>query len=357
MSLANSSRLGNVFLFLVLSAATTNAHASECAAVYANSTRNVTEAYRQQTELSYFFSLHCSKSGEVNQSSLGIGLEATVKQIPYKFSLTSTDAKTKMEEFCKVGAQQNFFSSTATDVRNEVVVAALRSFNECIALERRGLRLTHQEQPPRSVLIFGEQTNAYTAASLDAITYDPKLVSCRSTGFSKDGSAITLDGSKSLKITQNFTITCTRKGNPAPKSTVYPRTTIGVSTSLGPYTVDLIEDELYGFELASQSKALYGKALADRNQALIDAAASKEVANQLQARLNNVSVEFHTISTGERDVGSTAYYQPRLYCYTDVNAHAQSVCGPDRQLKLVHVGGNGGHKCGYQHYIFACISK
>lgn len=357
MSHVNFSRLGNVFLLFAMSAVITDARASECAAVYANSTRNVTEAYRQQTELSYFFSLHCSKSGEINQSSLGIGLEATVKQIPYKFSLTSTDAKTKMEEFCKAGAQQNFFSSTATDVRSEVVVAALRSFNECIALERRGLRLTHQEQAPRSVLIFAELTNAYTSASLDTITYDPKLVSCRSTGFSRDGSAMPLDGSKALKITQNFTITCTRKGKPLPKSTVYPRTTIGVSTSLGPYTVDLIEDELYGFELASQAKALNRSAIADRDQSAMEAAASKEVANQLQARLNNVGVEIHTVSTGEYDPDTTRFYQPRLYCDSKVDAHAAAICGPSRQVKLVPVGGYSLNKCGYQHYIFACISK
>lgn len=345
------------FLSLALLLLPLSGIASECAAVYSNATRNITSIQRQQTELSYYFSRHCQKNGEVNQSSLNVGLEAVVKQIPFNFTVSSADSKTKLEEFCKTGSQQNYFSSSSSDFRDEVVVASLNSFNQCIALENRGLRLTHQEQAPQSVLIYGELTNNFTAASLDAIAYDAKAVTCKSTGFSSDGTAITLDGSKTLKITKNFTVACTRKAKVDGQKSFFPRAVVGLSTSLGPYTVELIEDQLFGFMLASQAKTNYDKATATRDAMQAEAIAAKAVAAQLQNRLNNVSVELFTVSYGEYDRPSTQYFQPRLYCATDIQAHANATCGANRQAVLKPLGSYDGNKCGYGHYLYACVSK
>ncbi len=349
-------------LFKVLALAVTAgtslvAQASDCAAVYSNATRNITSIQKQQTELSYYFSRHCQKSGEVNQSSFSLGIEAVVKQIPFTFSASNADSKSKMEEFCKTGSQQNYFSASSTDFRDEVVAASLNSFNQCIALENRGLRFTHQEQAPQSVLIFGELTQNFISASLDAVAYDPTAVTCKSTGFNADGTAVTLDGSKSLKISKNFTVTCTRKPKVEAQKTFYPRAVIGLSTSLGPYTVELIEDQLFGFTLASQARANYDKALAQRDYNLNEALGAKAVAAQLQNRLNNVTAEAFTVSYGEYDRPSTQYFAPRLYCGTDIQAHANSVCGANRTAIVKGLGSYGGNKCGYGHYVFACLSK
>ena len=355
-SMSLFSGIASASTLLALCLVAPNSFASDCASVYSNATRNITSIQRQQTELSYYFNQHCQKSGEVNESSLGIGVEAVVKKIPFTFSTTSSSSKSKLEEFCKVGVQQNYFSASSSDFRDEVVVASLNSFNQCIALENRGLRLTHQEQPPQSVLIYAELTNNFTAASLDAVAYDSKALDCRSTGFASDGSAIVVDGSKSLKIAKNFTITCTRKPKTEGGKTYYPRAVVGVSTSLGPYSVELIEDQLFGFMLASQAKANYDKAIAQRDYNLNEALGAKNAAAQLQNRLNNVSAELFTVSTGEYDRPSTVHYPPRMYCGTDIQAHANAQCG-GRTPVIKHTGGYGGNKCGYQHYVIACINK
>jgi hypothetical protein len=331
--------------------------ASDCASVYSNATRNITLIQKQQTELSYYYSRHCQKSGEVNQSSFTLGIEAVVKQIPFNFSASSVDSKSKIEEFCKTGSQQNYFSASSTDFRDEVVAASLDSFNQCIALENRGLRFTHQEQSPQSVLIFGEITQNFISASLDAVAYDPAYVTCKSTGFSSDGSAIVLDGSKSLKISKNFTLSCTRKAKNDAQKKFYPRAVIGLSTSVGPYTVELIEDQLFGFTLASQAKLNYDKAITQRDQNLNEAVGAKAVAAQLQNRLNNVSAEAFTVSYGEYDRPSTQYFSPRLYCGADIQAHANGVCGPTRTAFVKALGSYGGNNCGYGHYTFVCLSK
>ncbi len=334
-----------------------SAQASDCASVYSNATRNISSMQKQQTELSYYFSRHCQKNGEVNQGSFSLGIEAVVKQIPFTFSASNTDSKSKIEEFCKTGSQQNYFFASSTDFRDEVVAASLNSFNQCIALENRGLRFTHQEQAPQSVLIYGELTQNFISATLDAVAYDPAAVTCKSTGFNADGTAVTLDGGKSLKISKNFTIACTRKPRVEAQKTFYPRAVIGLSTSLGPYTVELIEDQLFGFTLASQAKSNYDKVVAQRDLNLNEALGAKAVAAQLQNRLNSVTAEAFTVSYGEYDRPSTQYFSPRLYCGADIQAHANSVCGANRTAIVKGLGSYGGNKCGYGHYVFACISK
>lgn len=328
----------------------------DCASVYANSTRTISQSSRQLTELGYNFSLYCQKSGEVNNSALGANAEAVVKGIPFTFSATSTTAQAKMDEFCKVGVQQNYFNSQAADYKSEVVVAALNSFNQCVALENRGFRITHQEQAPQSVLFFGEFTNAFTNASLDAITYDDKAITCRSTGFSTDGKAITLDGSKSYPIKKNFTIECKRTPKIDGANKFYQKTPIGLSTSLGPYSVELLEDKLFGFASANQARANYDKAIQERDLYLTQRDQNAATTKSLQDVINRTSVSVAMLSTGEYDPPATAYFRPREYCGTDPNAYATKVCN-GRKQQVHPIANHGGHKCGYGYYVITCLNQ
>ena len=350
-----------VFLYL-LTSWITSALGSECTAVYQNATKNVTDIRRTQTELSYYFNKYCQRNGELNTQATSIGLDVVVSGIPFSFTGSNQSSSQKLEEFCKIGAGSNFFTSSATDYKEEIIVAALNSFNQCIASESRGLRLSYLEQNPESVLIFGEFTNGFTKASLDAIVYNQNSVACESTGFTSDGKAIKLLGDKSYEITKNFTITCKRKSSGTEALRFYPRTTIGISTSLGPMTIDLTQDRLFGYALASKAKEKIDLLKAQKDLV------SKELENQktatlnLQNRLNSVSVELGTVSNGEYDVPSTQFFQPRLYCpgnepSADPSLYAKNQCGPNRQMVIKGVGSHGGNKCGYNHYVYACINK
>src|ERR1700676_2746938 len=255
-----------VTLTIALVASAQMASAGDCVSVYQNATRNVEIVRRQQTELNYLFNQYCYKDGSVNNSSFSVGIDAVVKQIPFKFSLGSTDNQSKMQEFCKTGVQQNFFQATQYDTSDTVVVDALSNFNECLRLENKGLRITHQEQAPRSVLIFGELTNNFTAANLDIVEYDKDCVSCSTPDFSANKSSIKVGpNDPSRPITKNFTISCVRTAVKDKDGSYFPPVKIGLSTSLGPYTASLVEDTLNGFMLASQAKANFDRAVAQRN--------------------------------------------------------------------------------------------
>jgi hypothetical protein len=356
MRVEMNSKIKKVFALLVAATIYVPAIASECSAVYSNATGSITLQQKQKTELSYYFNKHCKKTGEVNASSFGLDLGATVEAIPFTFSGTSTTNQQKMEEFCNTGVQQNFGLASSVDFRDEVVVASLNSFNQCVALESRGLRISHQEQAPQSVLIYGELTNNFTTASLDAIAYDSKVMKCRSTGFSGSGDAIALDGTKSLKISKNFTIDCRRTPQIQGANKFFPKTNIGLSTSLGPYSIELMEDQLFGFASASQAKVNYDKVAKERDTAVSQKTASDALANNLQQRINNSTVSISMLSIGEYSPPQTAYFQPRMYCYTDPNARAKEVCG-ERRAQLHNIGGHDGNKCGYAYYVITCLAQ
>lgn len=328
---------------------------SDCTNVYNNATRNISFSQKQKKELSYYFNQHCQINGEINESSLSVGVDVIVKQIPFNFSANSNSAKQKLEEFCKMGVEHNYSSSMQTDFRDEVVVAALNNFNQCLALDSRGLRITHEEQPPESVIIHGALTNMYTSPTLDAITYSDN-VSCSSNNFSANGNAIKLIGDQSLKIKKNFAITCKRIGKTENGQTYYPRAIIGLATSLGPYTVELSEDQLYGFMLASQAKNNYDIMSSQMNNAIQERNAAIAREKSLEDRLSRVSVNVKTISTGEYDPPSTRFFQPRLYCETDVHTWAKQQCGA-AEAAVHKVGQHDGNKCGYQHFVVTCLNK
>ncbi len=136
----------------------------------------------------------------------------------------------------------------------------------------------------------------------------------------------------------------------------YQKTPIGLSTSLGPYSVELLEDKLFGFASASQARANYDKAIQERDlyQQQRDQHANR--ANSLQDVVNRTSVSVAMLSTGEYDPAATQFFRPREYCGTDPNAYAAKVCGGRKQQ--VHlIANHGGNKCGYSYYVITCLNQ
>ncbi|MBR0713667.1 hypothetical protein [Bradyrhizobium liaoningense] len=290
------------------------------------------------------FNQHCHRDGSVDDSSFTLGLEATVKKIPYKFNVGSTSNRAKMEEFCKTGLAQNFFEATSNQFYNTVVVPALTNFNECLRLENEGLRITHQEQAPRSVLIFGEITKSTLNATLDVVEYDKDRVSCATPNFSDQSEAIG-PGDPTREIKRNFTITCVRTPIEEDGKKTYPPTKIGISTSVGPYTVSLIEDQLNGFFLASEAKAKFDDAIRQLGQARINA-------DLLLERIKKANVTMQRFYNGDPG-GDSAVTGPRRNC-EDPNAYAKAVCG-NKRVFLSRIAASGGGRCGYDHWNLACL--
>ncbi len=193
------------------------------------------------------------KNGSVKSSSASGNLTLPFDASPINLSVAGNSGHQKIQEFCKAGASSNFSSSNILTRASTVVVDALRSFNDCVALKGKGLNITHSEQFPESVIFYGEFVNRTSTVTLDIVDYDADKVTCTSSNFSWLGTREKVSGDQK-KIPSNFNITCRRIPINLPGSFKYPRATVAISTSLGPYNVVLQEDDLQGFALASEAK-------------------------------------------------------------------------------------------------------
>lgn len=331
----------------------TTLNAAECSDVYANATRNIMSNDRESSELSYFFNKICSRSGEVASSAYGLSLEAVVKAIPFKFSADSSSSTQKATEFCKAGAglhemweKQSYYSST-------IVTAALVSYNECRALETQGLRITHQVQEPTSLIIYGKRLDAITNVSIDAANFSN--MKCRSASFSKSGKTEPFNGLRKLTVPPSgFNIACTRSTATGGGKQVYPRASVGIGTSIGSYTVVLPDEELDGFDLASQNQAKYNSLQQQKDQQVAELTAK---VNEGKARLENVSAKPYAFYTADGPVWNNLPWSGGAI---NQQAFANSLCasgGDGATPVLQRLDDRSGGSHGIQTYAMACIRK
>lgn len=328
----------------------TYALASDCGEVYAAATHNVRTNERESSELLYYYNKLCLKSGEVNKSVSGASLDAILEKVPFKFAFSSTTSTEKALEFCRVGNTLSTQWEKESSFVSTVVAEALSGFNECKAIEMQGILITHQLQPPQSLIITG---SPHKISKLEVGSVTLNNMTCDSTSFSKDGSRQPFDGSHELKIPENgFSIACTRTNNVAEGKAVYPRASMGMGTSIGPYTIILQDEELNGYDLASTNRNAYETLMNAKDEQAKELAAR---ISTLQARLDNVMVTPFVFYTADGSIWNNIPYGG---AHNTHDAYANKVCsklGATPVLVLVSDLNGGSH--GMKSFAGACVKK
>ncbi|MGX1187443.1 hypothetical protein AB7M29_005122 [Pseudomonas sp. F-14 TE3623] len=324
--------------------------ASDCADVYASATRNIKTNERQASELLYFFNKHCESNGEISSSATGVNFEAVVKAIPMKFGAENSSAQQKLSEFCKIGTSLNTQWENSSSYSSTVIVPSLVNFNECVALQNKGVRITHAIQEPTSVIITGDRTDA-NLIYIDAATFNN--MTCFSASFSSNGNNEPFDGGKKLKVPNTgFNISCQRKEIIESGKKIYPLASVAIGTSEGSYTVVMPDEELYGYDVASANRARFNALMTEKNQ--LSAELGDKIRN-LQTRLDNVSVRPFAFHVAD---GPTFSNVPFAGDVNAVTPYAASMCNPDGSVPVLQVMtslAGGGH--GITTYAGACLKK
>ena len=290
---------------VILSTATALADSTAlqaCVDIYQNSTRDFSQADQTNIQLAHSFSSFCKKDGSVSTSATGVGLDAIVESIPFKFSLTSNTSDQKLSEFCRQGASEYDSWSSSSFASSTVVTSALANFNSCVQLATSGLQLVVAINQPVSLVVSGSSSAGYNG-SITSIDYDSDLMTCRSADFNRLHKVETLHGPVHLSTAQPFSITCDKKGQVSAdkKSTFYPRATLTIAAgAVSPLAVAFPSETLNGFELASQAQATVSQATAALAQANNTVDLERRAAVGLQQRLNNVSgqIVLHAFGSG-----------------------------------------------------------
>lgn len=296
--------LGATSLFSLI-ATQTSAQGLTCEDVYVNATRNITVETRDRSAKSFYFSLYCERNGSVRSGRGNAELEFPIPDLPLSVSGDGAWNESELREFCSVGAQSQFYEASDISVGSFVVPDALASYNQCVALQRERLVITHQEAPPSSFVVYGEFTNNTVDAQILSVTYEPSELQCYSTDFSGDGSREVIDGSRKYNpAKRNFAITCNRVRQTHSNRDFYPRAEFQMSTSLGPYTVIVAEDTHLGFELASQAEAAFDTAIAERNKARSERNEARRIAAAAERKLESLEVRLVCLNqTKGPDIG------------------------------------------------------
>ena len=350
----------SLILFLPIITISTSAYAQNlgCGDVYKNAVRNISIETKDRTSKSFYFNLYCEKSGSTKDFTASASVGFPIEGIPLEISGDGHWSETELKDFCKQGVEQRFYQSNDLSFGSFVVSDALASFNECLALEKKDLIVTHSESAPTGVTIFGRFQTTQLNLAILGMLYDETVVECSSTSLSDDGKEIKIDRSQSFSnIKQNFSISCKRKPKIEGDRTYYPPASLTLATTQGPYTVRLRSDTNLGFNLASEAKAAYDSAVTERNNAI--AAMNNALAQLAEAnrKLNNPSVTWHKWGTGEYD---KSIFRPRLDPrWGDGQNPAQYVkklCGDKKAFyKVLH--DQPGDCCGYTEYAAICLSQ
>lgn len=341
-------------------------NASACVAVYSNAVANVEIETRERSERSYVYNLYCEQNGEMRSTAGGGSLSFPIKGIPISLSAEGSFSQSQLREFCRIGNEQDFFHGSDFGFGRYVSEAALRSFNDCVALEREGMTVTHQVAAPEAFSVYLEFRDSRLNGTLDLVDYDEEKMTCTSAAFTKDGEAETLYGSMRREIGngRSFTIGCRRTPQISTLGRTFPQAEFLLSTSWGPYRVSLPGDTHYGFELASHASATHAEVIERLREAqgvrdrearrAADAEARAAVADRRLSGLriftvyqgDNFSVEgdFKELCTtlGGAPVNNREYMEARCRIH-------QMAYQSHRRVR-VHSGGH----CGHASFALVC---
>ena len=312
-----------------------------CTTVYQYATRDIDIQTKINQQFDYTFDNYCNKDRSKQTFTMTDSIGLIFDDLPFDFKSSKGATNDRVTEFCRAYSSQRYVNNRYFHYKNDVQVAALKAFNECVGLQTEGIQISYTPNGMLGGSINGTFKNRTTALVINAVSYDKKLVTCKLSSANSRAATI-VDDSKPVDVSKNFTVVCTRSPQKDSGQEYYPSTDVRLDTNSGGYSVHFEGDGLNGFYGANEAKAKYDQAQKDLQQSKRDIA-------ELQGRLANASAVVHIFSTGQD--------QPvpcERASAAGVNAYAKSVCG-SKVVSLTDFGSSSGGICGYHHFALACI--
>lgn len=337
---------------------------SHCTSVYESASRNLSVFSSSYAELNSIYDDYCDTNGEVRSSATTAGIEAVIKSIPISLSGSSASASERMSQFCRTYTNTRFTTEAINASTSTVVVEALDSFNNCVAITRRGVTIRHNIANLTSTIYFEIPSNV--DFQIQGVA-EGRSISCTMQDPS-DGALIELGlDTRIVSLKENLNVFCTRSGelNEASGSTYFPRTDVTIGTNFGPYSVIYPAEEILDVEFATQMKAeidglkdLVASGFARSEQNLTDAT------GELSSRVDGLSADYRNfrenlsvrsmlVQYGQRHLGRMALH---IGC-VDVNEWSRSFCRPATAITTPVTAPWAGDRCGYQYSMVICLQK
>lgn len=365
MDALNLTRLF-VFSFILSPVSTVAAQSyPHCNDVYQIATRNL-----QITEFSYdslneIYDSYCEASGEVKSESQAVGIDAVIKKIPLKFSGSATENSSKMKNFCMNYSNVRSESFASRVISNTVVVDALKAFNECVNISKRGVIVDHTS--PTGL------NGAFSFRFDNTVTYELQGVqvgrNLKCTIQDKDTESNEVNvGTSTYKIFEkNFSAFCKRIPIDYGDGREYfPRTSVTFVSNHGAYSVLYPEEEIEIVQFASMIDERLSnveervfqttKNLENKIESLSIATkkSDQNIQNSLNSHINKLDVKVFKVMVGEHHRFAEPNWQT-IGC-GNIDSWLTSQC-PDYHINKTQVFLRGGDRCGYTYYVATCLKK
>lgn len=193
----------------------------------------------------------CSDESVKDSNTLNIGVSAMIESIPASFNLGSGSATEKAANFCKTYStsyKQNLNRSSEVSKGAENIVDAWMS---CKAFAFQGINF-RPKIARTLVVVEVARTNALRA-SVQGISYDPKLLSC-SVPNSKASSKRIVGNEKTVKILSSdyWPVFCKRIPIKQRGQSVYPTADLAIATTRGSFLLPIQSDALPTYKWSSE---------------------------------------------------------------------------------------------------------
>jgi hypothetical protein len=344
-----------LMLILILASTIENANSqatSNCAVVYTNNLANTSVGARSSVFKQQTFDKYCEINGSSRSSNSGIDLTVPIEGIILGFHGTQSDAQQQMQNFCKQYSSDSFKTDNQYSYDRQVVIGALQSFNECIAMEQNGIRMSNAISNPTSIVIAADFGSDRTVTVRNAV-YDVTAGQCyfagTPVGKKKD---VIIPGLISARVFKKpFSIACDRNSaalvNGVKK---YPSFRIVLDTSAGRYSVEIPADDVQDWESASIAKARYALLEAARDAVVVER-------DTLDQRIKNFSLEIRSVTQNNEGISITNSGE-MVGCPPGNSAegYAAGVCGPNKITRMKPIQGNEGGFCGRTAIAYTCSS-
>jgi hypothetical protein len=311
---------------------------------------------RTLTEQNAVFNEHCETNGSIKASSASMDLSIPVKAFKIGFSGSQQESRKEMQNFCKSYAVNIQRFDSTYRLSSSVVTDALRSFNQCVELERSSVRISHASTPVRSVVVRVDLNPATTQVALRSVRYDAKVAECTTTIAGP--SPVLLNSSwNEQKASGPFAVVCDRKAElVSGGETRFSRFELLVDTNHGPYTVVMPAVSVLGYDLASANEKRAAAAAVSIANLNSDLGASRKESSDLKAELNALKTKMSGLrATSVHSVlqGDGAPWA----CNVNPETASVAACRAEgsERLTLHKTPERNGRSCGYREWRFACV--
>ena len=308
--------------------------AAQCGGVLQDVFKERNLSIADAASLSSIHDNYCSASGQFNQTSAGVGLEAVIKMIPVKLTGNYSNTTEGFQNFCK-NYDSFAASSSHTSVYTERVIGrALDTFDTCVRLAGLGAYVTHKFASPRLAsvsIVTGTRPVVFSGLQIDG------QVSCEAQ-LPGETVQTTLTKDSSFSVLGQLSISCRRTArqgkDTGPDAALYDEAVIQIHTNLGetydalwPRTERLPESDAYRIadELLELRKQL-AATNAELSKAKAAAVTTVLIGDQKEVGLTGQLWDASHVPSAPVPPAASQSYCPKEYPYmTGVRFHGNGL--------------------------------